>query len=74
MVSAATTYLVAKACEIFISDLTTRAFQHTKESKRRRFHVSSYILSSIIKFNFKETSNIQERGYISMKYTSSRII
>ena len=39
MISAEAPVLFAKACEIFINELTLRAWTHTEENKRRTLQV-----------------------------------
>lgn len=40
MIGSEAPVIVAKACEIFIRELTLRAWEHTEESKRRTLQVS----------------------------------
>lgn len=46
MIGSEAPVIVAKACEIFIRELTLRAWEHTEESKRRTLQVSSIRVSS----------------------------
>lgn len=42
MISAEAPVLFAKACELFILDLTMRAWAHTDDNKRRTLQVHTY--------------------------------
>lgn len=44
MISAEAPMLFAKAAEIFIHELTLRAWVHTEDNKRRTLQVSTYII------------------------------
>jgi len=46
MISAEAPILFAKACEIFIIELTHRAWLHTQENKRRTLQVSNFLILS----------------------------
>lgn len=39
MISAEAPMVIAKACELFIRELTLRAWEHTDENKRRTLQV-----------------------------------
>jgi nuclear transcription factor Y gamma len=47
MISAEAPVFFAKACEMFILDLTTRAFMHTQDNKRKTLQVIIIILFSV---------------------------
>jgi len=47
MISAEAPALFAKACEVFITELTMRAFFHTEENKRRTLQVCITVLRSL---------------------------
>lgn len=50
MISAEAPILFAKACEMFIIELTIRAWVHTEESKRRTLQVCIWLYLKYLQF------------------------